>query len=393
MRFEKTILQVIPSLDAGGAERTTIEMTRAIVAAGGRALVATAGGRLAGAVEQAGGRVFILPVDSKNPLTILANRDRLARLIREENVDVVHARSRAPAWSALWAARRADIPCAATWHGAYEAGTPWKRLYNSGLARADLVIANSEFTAASIRSQFRVGDRLTVIPRGADLEEFNPEAARARSAALRRDWTGGASDRLIFLLPGRLTAWKGHRPAIEAASALSRGKAANVATGANADFRLIFAGDEQGRSGYAAELMRLVGELGLQNMIRWVGHCDDMAAAYAASDVVLSPSSRPEAFGRVAVEAGAMAKPAIAADHGGARETILDGETGFLAAPGSVPALAAAMAKTIALGAEGRRAMGAKARARVAAKYSAVAMTAATIDAYRNLLQRRSSPQ
>jgi glycosyltransferase involved in cell wall biosynthesis len=391
MRFEKTILQVIPALDAGGAERTTVEMARAIVAAGGRALVATAGGRLAGAVEEAGGKVFILPVASKNLLTIFANRERLARLIRAENVDLIHARSRAPAWSALFAARKTGIPSAATWHGAYDASTPWKRFYNSGLARADLVIANSGFTAAAIRRQYPVGDRLAVIPRGADLEEFNPERLSSRAANLRAEWTGGAPERLVFLLPGRLTPWKGHRIAIEAASLLSGGKAERFPAGARDDFRLIFAGDDQGRRDFAASLWRLVDALGLSEMIRPVGHCDDMAAAYAACDVVLSPSTRPEAFGRVAVEAGAMARPVIGADHGGARETILDGDTGFLAPPGDAPALASAMAKMIALGPVGRRSMGEKARARVADKFSTAAMTAATLGAYDDLLRRTAT--
>ena len=139
MRFEKTVLQVIPALAGGGAEQTTVEMTAAIVAAGGRALVATSGGRLTASAAKAGGQVFILPVASKNPLTIIANRFRLARLIRAERVDIIHARSRAPAWSALLAARAAGIPFVTTYHGAYRASTGPKRFYNSIMARGDLV--------------------------------------------------------------------------------------------------------------------------------------------------------------------------------------------------------------------------------------------------------------
>ena len=175
MAFSKTILQVIPAMEAGGAERTTLEMTCAIIKAGGGAIVATSGGRMTGAVEAAGGRVALLPVQSKNPLEIVANASRLSALIRAENVDLIHARSRAPAWSALLAARRTQIPFVTTWHGAYRAGTPWKRLYNSAMARGDLVIANSAFTAETIRAVSDPGNRLIVIPRGADIDEFNPQ--------------------------------------------------------------------------------------------------------------------------------------------------------------------------------------------------------------------------
>lgn len=395
MRFENTVLQVIPALDAGGAERTTVEIARAIVDAGGRALVATSGGRLSADIVAAGGQVFLMPVDAKNPLTLIANRFRLASLIRREEVDIIHARSRAPAWSALMAARATGIASAATYHGAYRDGSPLKRFYNSGIARADLVIANSAFTAAAVSAAFAVGDRLRLIPRGADLDQFNPEGiSPERLAALRARWgLVENAENLVFLLPGRLTDWKGHQIAIEAAARLKDARC----TGAPRNFQLIFAGGEQGRGDYAASLARWVDELGLQHVIRMVGHCEDMPAAYALSDVVLAPSTRPEAFGRVAVEAGAMGRAVIAADHGGARETIVDGETGFLVEPGSVDALAAMMVRTADLGVDGRRALGARARARIAAQYSTRAMTDATLDAYRELLsrkaQRRGTPQ
>jgi len=389
MRFEKTVLQIVPSLDAGGAERTTVEVARAVVAAGGRAIVATSGGRLVGEVEKAGGRVVILPAASKNPLTIVANRGRLMRLMRDENVDLIHARSRAPAWSALMAARGAGVPFVATYHGAYDARSPLKRYYNSAMARADLVIANSDFTAEAVRRLYDVGGRLAVIPRGADPEEFNPEAiSAARIRAIREKWgvvekSGG----LTLFLPGRLTDWKGHEVALKAAKQLAH----QERTGVFPEFQLIFAGDSQGRGGYAASLTRMVGELGLQGAVRMVGHCGDMPAAYALSDIVLSPSTRPEAFGRVAAEAGAMGKVAIAADHGGARETIIDGVTGFLAAPGSVDALADALRKAAALGADGRAAMGLKARKRISTHYSTRAMTDATLRAYQSLLERTTA--
>jgi glycosyltransferase involved in cell wall biosynthesis len=389
MAFDKTILQVIPSMEAGGAERTTLEVARAIIGEGGRAIVATSGGRMVAALERAGAGVAILPVHTKNPLVVAANASRLAGLIRDQRADLIHARSRAPAWSALMAARRAQIPFVTTWHGAYRAGSPWKRFYNSAMARGDLVIANSDFTAASIRASHDPGERLTVIHRGADTEEFNPEqVSAARRQAILQAWRIEPGAGPVLLLPARLTDWKGHDVAIEALGRLC----GDGPTGANADLRLVFAGDAQGRDGFAAALLRGVKELGQGRMIRFVGHCDDMPAAYAAADIVLSPSTRPEAFGRVAAEAGAMARVVIAADHGGARETVVDGETGFLVRPGSAEALAQAIARALELGSEGRAAIGEKARARIASLFSTAAMTAATLAAYRRLLGNPAVP-
>lgn len=389
MAFDKTVLQVIPAMDAGGAERTTLEIARAVIAAGGRAIVATSGGRLVEELRRVGAVVTLLPVHSKNPLTIAANAGHLAKLIRAEGADLIHARSRAPAWSALMAARATGAPFVTTWHGAYRGGTPWKRLYNSAMARGDLVIANSDFTASSIRAAQDPGARLVVIHRGADTDEFNPEQVSAgRRMAMLEKWGLGSGKGAVLLLPARLTDWKGHGVAIEALRRLQP----PGETGAEVDLRLVFAGDAQGRDGYAETLARGVRETGQDRMIRMVGHCDDMPAAYAAADFVLSPSTRPEAFGRVAAEAGAMARVVIAADHGGARETIVDGETGFLIAPGSADALAAAISRAVALGPEGRAAMGAKARARIARHFSTAAMTAATLGAYRSLLDARMGP-
>ncbi len=389
MAFDKTILQVIPAMDAGGAERTTLEIARAVIAAGGRAIVATSGGRMIAALEEAGAKVSKLPVNLKNPLAIAANASKLAGLIRETGADLIHARSRAPAWSALMAARRAGVPLVTTWHGAYRAGSPLKRLYNSAMARGDLVIANSAFTAETIRASRDPGDKLLIIHRGADTDEFNPRRlSPQRRTAMLEKWGLGPGEGPVLLLPARLTDWKGHGVAIEAIILLEKAGAA----GAAKDLRLIFAGDAQGRDGYAASLACRVKDLGLGRMIRLVGHCDDMPAAYSAADVVLSPSTRPEAFGRVAAEAGAMGRVVIAADHGGARETVIDGETGFLVAPGSAEALANALVRAIGLGAEGRAAMGEKAAARIAAKFSTAAMAAATIAAYQSLLDARTGP-
>ena len=398
----RTILQVIPALDAGGAERTTVEIAGAVVAAGGRALVATSGGRLAEPLRAAGGEIRLMPVHSKNPLVIAHNARRLARLVREEGVDIIHARSRAPAWSALWAARATGARFVTTYHGAYGNVGPLKDFYNSVMLRADLVIANSQFTADSIAGRLRArggAARLAVIPRGADLDRFRPDDVAAEDiAAIGRQWgfaTGGLvreTGDLVALLPARMTDWKGHGIALEAARLLvtenSRNRSAARAAGAGQRgvLWLVFVGDAQGRDAYVGELHGDIARLGLRSTAKIIGHCEDMPAAYSFADVVLAPSTRPEAFGRTAVEAGAMARPVIAADHGGARETVCDGETGFLTPPGDPVALAAAIARVWDMSPDARAAMGAAGRALATSRYSTARMRASTVAAYERLL-------
>ncbi|MEO0399352.1 MAG: glycosyltransferase family 4 protein [Pseudomonadota bacterium] len=379
----KTILQVIPELDAGGAERTTLEVAAAIIDAGGRALVASRGGRLADDIRAAGGVVLQTPVHSKNPLIMAANVRRLVGIIREEMVDLIHARSRAPAWSAFFAARRATIPFVTTYHGAYKSAGPLKRYYNSSMTRADRVIANSEFTAASIRAGGNVAkDRLVVIPRGADIDRFNPAVVdRPRVEALRTAWRlEGTEAAPVIVLPARLTDWKGQSVAIEAFAAFVK----TAPSAKNA--ALILVGDDQGRSDYRDRLEREIAAYGLSDQVRLVGHVSDMPAVFALADLVLSPAIRPEAFGRVAAEAGAMARIVIAADHGGARETVLDGQTGFLTPPGEASALAIGITKALNMRHEQRLVMGEAAREHIAAHYSISSMTAATLGVYASLM-------
>jgi glycosyltransferase involved in cell wall biosynthesis len=381
MAFSRAVLQVVPALDSGGAERSAVEIAAAIVEAGGRALVASSGGRLAGEIVAAGGRVIPMPVHSKNPLTMHANVRRLAALIAAESVDIIHVRSRAPAWSALLAARRTKTPLVATYHGAYEAKGPLKRFYNSAMARADRVIANSQFTADSIAAQYpNAASRIRVICRGADLKAFDPDVVSpTRAETLARSWgLGGRAEAFNLLLPARLTFWKGQDIAVQALGRLA------AASGQRGVLRLVLAGDAEGR-GYGEALRRKIDGSGVRDMVHLVGHCADMPAAYAWADAVLSPATLPEAFGRVAVEAGAMARPVIAADHGGARETVVNGETGFLVPPGDARALADAIEAMRNLGPRGREAMGRRARAWIKSRFSADTMRRATLAVYSEL--------
>ena len=374
------ILQVIPALETGGAERTTLDVAAALVREGFTALVASRGGRMEDELVKSGGELIRMEAASKSPRVMLSNALSLRDLIRKRNVSLIHARSRAPAWSALTAASMADIPFVTTYHGIYNAGNPLKRFYNSVMIRADAVIANSQWTADHIlREHKRKPKRLVVIPRGVDLEVFDPAAMPPdRTAQMRKEWGVGEDD-FVALLPGRLTRWKGQGVLIDALALLK-------AQGALGNARAILAGDAQGRDDYEKELREKIETAGLSAHVFIVGHVSDMATAYAASDVVISASTDPEAFGRVAPEASAMAKPVIATDHGGARETVLTNVSGFLVPPGDAEALARALERVIATPPHGRVNMGMAGRAHIIRNYSRERMCNETIELYRALI-------
>jgi glycosyltransferase involved in cell wall biosynthesis len=377
-----TLLQVIPDLDTGGAEQTTLDVARAVVEAGGRAIVASRGGRMAAELAARGGELVNAPVQTKNPLVMLANRPRLARLIEDENVGLVHVRSRAPAFAAFAAAKDAGVPCIATYHGLYGSGNPLKRWYNSVMTRGPITIANSDFTARHVVAEHHVAPaRVVAIPRGVDLDRFDTaRVAPERVAALEAAWGVGPADRRTrFLHAGRLTRWKGQMLSVEAAERL-------LAAG-RTDFLIVMVGDDQGRSGYGEELAKEIVRRGAAGHVVVAGHCDDMPAAYLAADVALAPSLDPEAFGRTAVEPQAMGRPVIAADHGAPAESVLAGETGWLVRPGDAAGVADAMAEAMGVGAARRAAMGAVGMARARRLFSVEAMCEATLQVYANVLE------
>jgi glycosyltransferase involved in cell wall biosynthesis len=371
------VLQVLPSLVTGGVERGTIEITQAVAEADGVALVASAGGKLEKAVQRAGGRHITLPLDSKNPFVVWRNATRLAKLIRAENVAIVHARSRAPAWSAWLACRRTGAHFVTTYHGVYNEDLPFKRPYNAVMARGEIVIAASRYVAELI--VFRHGvypTRIRVIPRGVDPAVFDPAAvAPDRIARLARAWRLPDGVPTV-VLPGRLTAWKGQPILLAAIARLAR-----------RDLCCVLVGSDQGRRRYARRLVRQAERLGIADRLRLVGNCDDMPAALMLSDVVVHASVRPEAFGRVVIEAQAMGRPVIAADLGGPVETVRHGETGWRVPPGDPAALAEAIAQALALPDVQRQALGQRARQAVLRNYTVRAMQEATLDVYEELLR------
>jgi len=376
------VLQVIPSLAAGGAERSAVEVAAAVAAAGGKSLVVSEGGRLVAEVEASGARHVVMPVATKNPLKGIANGFVLAKLAKAEGVDVLHVRSRAPAFSVWLASVLTGIPWVATYHGIYKAKSGLKRWYNRVMTRGALVIANSTFTRDHLVKNLGVDPaHVVTINRGVDLDRFDPQrVGPERVEALRRAWSVDADDpRTRILLAGRLTPIKGQLVLVQAAAQLrARGRR---------DFLILLVGDDQGRSAYRAEVEAAVA--GLEDAVRVLGHCDDMPAAYLLADVVAVPSVVPESFGRTAVEPQAMGRPVIASDLGGLIETTVPGETGWRAPAGDPDAWASALEAALDAGPEGRAAMGRRGQARVRELYSARAMTDATLEAYSRVIAAR----
>lgn len=382
----RTILQIIPTLDAGGAERTTIDIAAALTQAGARALVACEGGRLISELQARGGIWLPFPAAAKNPLRMFWSSRQLAKLIGKEDVDIIHARSRAPAWVALGAARKTGTPLVTTYHGAYSGTSSLKKQYNSIMTRGDLVIANSHFTAGRI-AELDPGakDRIRVIHRGTDLQIFSPAIVNAdRVLRLRTQW-GAEPEERIVLLAARLTAWKGQRVLIEAARIL-RAKGLR-------DVKFVLAGDHQGRDNYVQSLDTQIREAGLEGIVVRTGHCADMPAAFMAAAIVTVPSTEPEAFGRSAVEAQAMGKPVIVSNLGAVPETVLtppqvseQERTGWAIEAGNAEALASSIQSALDLGAAGRNSLAIRARAHVEHHFSLSQMCNGTLAVYREIL-------
>jgi len=378
------VLQVTPELNAGGVERTTIEMAEAISRAGGLALVASAGGRLEGDLKAAGGELIRLPMHSKNPIEVVLNARRLARVATERRVNLIHARSRMPGWSAYWAARNLKLPFVTTYHGIYNARSALKRWYNSVMAKGDIVIANSDYTRQHVIAQHHIDPaRVIAIPRGVDLDRFDRARISAgQIAAMRDSWGMNADDkRLVLIAPARLTRWKGQLVLIEALAELQKRKP-------NA-LRVILAGDAQGRMTYVQDLNNAIERHSLRETVALVGHLGHIDVALAAADFAVFPVIEPEAFGRSAVEAQVMGLPVIASELGGYTETIVHGETGLLVAHGDVSALAAAMERLIDAGAAARAAMGQTGKDRARLLYAKTALQSSTLKVYDQLLGER----
>jgi glycosyltransferase involved in cell wall biosynthesis len=370
------VLQVLPSLVTGGVERGTIEIAQAVVEAEGVALVASAGGPMVASVQRAGGRHITLPLLARDPITIWRNAARLEALIRAEHVSLVHARSRAPAWSAWLACQRTGTHFVTTYHGVYGEDLPFKRRYNAIMARGEIVIAASHYVAREIRRRHKVDPaRIRVIPRGVDPMVFNPDTVSADRIVRMAQTMRAPDGMLTVVMPGRLTAWKGQAVLLQAIARLAR-----------TDVCCVLVGSDQGRTKYTRELEKISESLGIADRVRIVGQVEDIPAALMLADVVVHASTEAEAFGRVVIEAQAMGRPVIATNLGGPSETVAHGVTGWLTDPGDVASLARALEEALSMDAEARLVLGRRARASVLNGYTLRAMRDATLDVYEAVL-------
>jgi len=373
-----TVMQVIPNLGAGGAEQTTVDVTAALVAAGHRAVVVAHGGHRVIEIQRAGGVFVQMPVHSKNPVTMWLNAQRLRRLVKKYNVDIVHARSRAPAWSCYWACLKSRARFLTTCHAPFKVQSDLKRSYNAVIGKGELVIANSEFVAHYLVKEYEVPpEKIRVIPRGIPIEKFNPSAVRAdRMLKMSEEWRIPEVSTVV-LLPGRLTRWKGQMVMIEAMARLTR-----------RDVYCVLLGDDQGRVDYRMDLEDLIHAHELEDRVRIIGHCDEMNVAYMLADVVVSASIEPEGFGRIAVEAQAMGRPVIATNIGGSNETVIPGQTGWLVSPHDPDMLAKGIEFALSLSDEDKNNLAVSAMHHARANFSKEQMTHATLLVYAELMER-----
>jgi len=370
------ILQVLPGLRSGGVERGTVEIARAIMKSGGTALVASSGGVMTSQLAQCGAQHITLPLDTKNPFKIWRNSFKLSKLIKKHDVDIVHARSRAPAWSAWLAARRSKCHFVTTFHGTYGMKGAFKRRYNGIMARGERVIAISQFIADYINSYYTVeAERMRVIHRGVDLKFFNPFAhSPQRMIELTRGWR--LPDELpMILFPGRITRWKGQDIFLRALAQLP-----------HRNFFAVILGDDKGHENYRQELETLITKLHLEGHVRIARHTHYVSEAYMLSKVVVATSLEPEAFGRVVLEAQAMGKPVITTDHGGPQETVINDTTGWLIPPGDAGILSQCIDHALSIDEETMHWMAEQAVAN-ARRFSLESMCQKTLDVYEELLK------
>jgi len=387
------VLQVLPSLDVGGGgvERSAIDVAEALVLAGKPAIVASEGGRQVVELERRGAKHIELPLASKNPLVMRRNIQRLVDVIEREGIELVHARSRAPAWSARAAARRAGLPFVTTFHGTYNFGTgilgDLKKRYNAVMIDADAVIANSRFIADHIAENYGLsGPRVHVVPRGVDTARFDAEGFNPNRMVETAARWHVPDDSQVVILPGRLTRWKGQLLFVEALARLKSRRGPE-----NFNITGLLVGSDQGREAYRRELEEQIAEKGLSGEVQIVGHCDDMPAAYMLSDVAVSASTDPEAFGRVIAEAQAMGRPVVVADHGGAAEQVIDRVTGWCFEPGNPDAFADALETALSLDPEARAKLAVIAADHARTHYAKTGMCAATLRIYAGVFESHKS--
>ena len=377
------VLQVIPKLGYGGAETGCYDIAHYLPENNCESFIVTSGGELLKFVDKKKVKVITLPVHSKNPLLIIFNSLALIGIILFHNISIIHARSRAPAWSCLLASKLTGRKFVTTFHGTYNFNNNFKKFYNSVMVRSNLIIAGSNFIFSHIKEKYSnyldAEKKLRVIFRGINVDYFDPTTKMEEDEKKLLNKWEIKKDKKIILLPGRLTSWKGQEIFIEAINLV------NIELGYEA-FNVVILGNDQGRDLYKKKLIRLAEQYRMKNQIRFIDHCKDMALAYKVSDIVVSASIEPEAFGRVAVEAQSMEKPIIASNIGGSNETIIDEKTGFLFESGNAKSLSQKILKVLNLDETLLKSVGAEGRKNIIQKFNVEKMCFSTYSEYKKIL-------
>ena len=377
------VLQVIPKLGYGGAETGCYDIAHYLPENNCKSFIVTSGGELTKFIDKKKVKLIRLPVQSKNPILIFFNSIILIGIILFFNITIVHARSRAPAWSCLLATKLTRRKFVTTFHGTYNFSGKLKKLYNSVMVRSDLIIAGSNFIFSHIKENYSelltLKKKFLVIFRGINVDYFDPSSKLEEDEKKLLTKWGINKEKKIILVPGRLTSWKGQEMLIEAINLTK------VELGYEA-FHLVILGSHQGRDLYKKKLIRITEQYRLTNQIKFIDQCKDMALAYKVSDIVISPSIEPEAFGRVAVEAQSMEKLIIASNIGGSNETIINEKTGFLFEAGDINSLSKKIIQAITMDESSLKLMGKEGRKNIIKKFNVEKMCFSTYSEYKRLV-------
>jgi glycosyltransferase involved in cell wall biosynthesis len=386
-----TILLVVPTLQAGGAEMGAVDLVRMLTAGGHRAIVMSRGGRLEPRVSEAGGEFVYADVASKNPAIMARNAAAISRIVRSRKCDIIHVHGRAPAWSAFVASKITRVPFVTSWYKGFREQNALKRLYNSVMARGDRIVAVSDQLAEMISERYRVpADRIDVVPTSVDLALFDPQRMSPdRIEAMHRIFGVTPSDKVVLVI-GRMLRRKGHHVAVRAARRLKD-------MGLK-DFAFVFVGEDGGHSSYAGEIWDQVLAEELSDVVRLIGPVDDMPAAYATASVVVSAAIQTEGLQRTILEAQAMERPVIASDLGAGPDAVLappavpeDRMTGLRFSAGDDAALAAALIRLFSMPVAAQAAIGVRGRQWVTDHFNQPAVTDLTMAIYSGLLRGRKS--
>ncbi len=377
------VLQVIPKLGYGGAETGCFDIAHYLPENNCKSFIVTSGGELLKFVDRKKVKIFKLPVQSKNPLLIFINSIILIGIILLNNISIVHARSRAPAWSCLFASKLTGRKFVTTFHGTYNFKSNLKKLYNSVMVRSDLIIAGSNFIFSHIKENYsrylNNKKKFLVIFRGINVDYFDSSTTlESHEKKLLKQWDI-EKDKKIILLPGRLSSWKGQEVFIEAINLI------NIEIGYEAFYAVIL-GSDQGRELYKKKLIRLSEQYRMSKQIRFIDHCKNMALAYKVSDIIVSASNEPEAFGRVSVEAQSMGKPIIASNIGGSNETIINEKTGFLFESNNAKSLSKQILRVLNMDETSLKMIGIEARKNATQRFNVEKMCFSTYSEYKRLL-------